>query len=443
MRRYLLVDETVVIERLVPGGHGMGRLRDGRPVFAEQAFTGDVLRLEGVEDRKSFVFARKFDVVTPANSRRTPPCSDCKRCGGCDWMWIDDGEQLRGKADLITQALERVGRIAAPGPIFVRPSPRTQRYRSRIRLQVKGGRVGFFARGSHELVEVSDCLVSSEEVWQLVRDLRQVVKEHPGAFVGVTHAEVRVLEGLATMQERASVHVSLSPSRSSAPKRKQMVSELRKALLPLESKAAVRIGPEATSVQGFFPVPDVRVLAPIGGFTQVNEPVNRQIVERVVAEATRVGAKRFLDLYCGSGNFSLPLLHRGLEGTGVEYSAEAIEMARRQADASGLNGRFIAQACDEYLRELREGATFDVVIVDPPRAGAKGVISELLRLRPPHLLMIACDPASLARDLGELVRGGYRLDVVEGFDMFPQTHHVETLAILRTDESPRLSEPAS
>ncbi len=440
MRRLVPLDETVVIEKMVPGGDGMGRLSDGRLVFAERAFVGDELRLRTVEDRKSFVFARNFEVKTPSPNRRAPACPDCEPCGGCDWMWIDEAEQRRAKADLIAQALTRTGRVAFPEPVLVHPAPRSLRYRSRVRLQVKEGKVGFFARGSHELVEVSDCLVSSEEVWWLVERVRDLVHQRPSAFVEVAHVEVRVFDGVTPPRERRSVHVSLGPGSTKSPR--PSTRALRAALRPLESEASVRVASEPIPPQSYSPMHGTTVRAPVGGFTQVNEAVNQELVQRVVSEVTRAGARRFLDIYCGSGNFALPLLHLGLSGIGVEQSVEAISAAQNEAKTCSLDGQFIARACDRYLLDLDAEARFDVVILDPPRAGARGVIPPLLRLRPALLLMIACDPVSLARDLGELVRGGYRIESVEGYDMFPHTHHVETLAILRVDESPRLSEPA-
>jgi 23S rRNA (uracil1939-C5)-methyltransferase len=441
VRRLIDVGELVTILKLVPGGQGMGRLVDGRPVFTTGAFPGDVIFVKNGEDRRSFVEAREYSIETKSPARVAPKCADCASCGGCDWMWISKAEQLRGKAEMIAQCLERIGKIDFKGPISVHPSPEEFSYRSRVRLQVLAGRVGFFARGSHELVEVKECSVSSSELWDLVGAVRKVVSIAPSAFSEVNYVEARVFAGARPLKERASVYFALF-QRPGAKAR--VSSALRAATRELRERALVAFSSEEAGIQAFVPSPGVEVGAPVGGFTQVNEGVNQMLVERVLAEVREVGARSFLDLYCGSGNFSLPLLLAGLSGVGVESSVSAISAARAQATKLGLPGKFVAEACATYLkRESPQRGSFDVVLVDPPRAGAKDCLGPLQRLRAPLLLMIACDPASLGRDLGELVRGGYRLRSIEGFDMFPQTHHVETLAILELDETARLSPPAS
>lgn len=441
MRRLLRVDQLVRIERLVPGGQGMGRLDDGRPVFVTGAFVGDQILLQTAEDQRSFVKARQYAVAEESPERVVPACAECTRCGGCDWMWINEAEQLRAKGDLIRQALERIGKLSVSESIEVHKSENTLRYRSRVRLQVKAGKVGFFSRGSHELIEVTDCKVSSEALWDLVGLIRRAVSAAPAAFFGVAHIEARVFDGGLLPSERASVYFSI---RETGKGSARVSEQLEAATSALRERALVRFSTEGPVVQSYSPSPGVTTRAPLGGFTQVNEAVNRLLVLRVLEEVKRKGSRRFLDLYCGSGNFSLPLLTQGLVGVGVEYSAEAVNAARAQAEKDGLPGAFHAEGCADYLARTRHApGSFDVVIVDPPRAGARDCVSHLLDLAAPLLLMIACDPASLARDLGELTRGGYRLLSVEGFDMFPQTHHVETLAILEGEQSARLSSPAS
>lgn len=428
----------------------MGRLSDGRPIFATGAFPGDVILVKNGEDRRSFVQAREFSIESTGPERVEPACADCATCGGCDWMWLSDAAQLRGKAEIISQCLERIGKVAFSDPIRVHPSPESLHYRSRVRLQVRAGRVGFFSRGTHELVEVEECFVSSRELWDLVRAVRKTVKAAPSAFSEVDYVEARVFRGDLPQAERASVYFALArpPGGRTRTSGARVPEGLRAATRELKERALVAFSGEEALVQTFASHAGVEagaeVGAPVGGFTQINEGVNQMLVERVLAEVRGAKARSFLDLYCGSGNFSLPLLSAGLSGVGVESSVEAIFAARAQAAKLGLPGKFVAESCATYLkRERLKPGAFDVVLVDPPRAGAKDCIAPLLQLGAPLLLMIACDPASLGRDLGELVRGGYRLRTIEGFDMFPQTHHVETLAILELDETARLSPPAS
>jgi 23S rRNA (uracil1939-C5)-methyltransferase len=431
---------AVRIETLVPGGRGMGRLEDGRPVFVSGAFPGDTVLLQEVVEKSSFAEARARELVVASPERVTPGCPVHALCGGCDWMALGASAQENHKLSLLSQALTRVGKIPLEGVPFVfHRSPQTLRYRSRVRLQVKDGRVGFFSPKSHELIEVEDCLVSSEPAWSVVQEVRKVVKESPLVFTPVAHVEVRVV---GHQLARANTSATFSPHpRGFSPSERAALSA---AVEPLRTQMSVRLGSEKGALQVYSPSPGVDVLAPVGGFTQVNEAINQLLVARVVEEAVKHGARSFLDLYCGSGNFAMPLLKKGLTGVGVEASAEAIFAAKTSARMQSLDGQFFAEPCDRYLREAsKQQRQFDLVVVDPPRAGAKGSIPHLIRLAPRLILMVSCDPATLARDLGPLVSSGYRLCSVEGFDMFPQTHHLETLAILTRDEFPRLSRPAT
>ncbi len=171
---------------------------------------------------------------------------------------------------------------------------------------------------------------------------------------------------------------------------------------------------------------------PGGGFNQVNWAVNQLLVQALLDGAQRASALSFCDLYCGAGNFSLPLLARGLVGLGIESSRSAIAAAKRAAKEQALpSARFIAGDVRVELERLARTDRFDLVVLDPPRSGARDVLSELIRRGPRHIAYCACDPVTLARDLRSLCDAGYSLEQVMGFDMFPQTHHFETLAWLR------------
>ncbi len=169
---------------------------------------------------------------------------------------------------------------------------------------------------------------------------------------------------------------------------------------------------------------------PASAFTQVNWAVNLELVDAVVRGARERGCRRFLDLYAGAGNFSLPLLAAGIQGTAIEHTVEAIQSAERTARARGLaGGTFLAGDVGLRLRRLAQARErFDLILLDPPRSGARDVLPWVIELRPANIAICACDPVTLARDLKTLARAGWRLDDVVGFDMFPRTHHVEALA---------------
>jgi 23S rRNA (uracil1939-C5)-methyltransferase len=169
----------------------------------------------------------------------------------------------------------------------------------------------------------------------------------------------------------------------------------------------------------------------VGGFAQINLEQNRRLLDAVISSAELKGNEWVLDLYCGMGNFSLSLARRSQQVWGVEDYPASIEMARRNAELNQIeNVAFYAQPAEGALQALSRETCFDLVLLDPPRAGAFAVMDELLAVPVPRVLYVSCDAQTLARDLKVLLNGGYRLISSQPFDMFPQTHHVESLSVL-------------
>jgi 23S rRNA (uracil1939-C5)-methyltransferase len=200
------------------------------------------------------------------------------------------------------------------------------------------------------------------------------------------------------------------------------------AALQCGRKATIEVlcgDPWLTTVVG---EPPLALRTAPGGFTQVNAQQNRALVSAVVAAAALDGTERVLDLFCGVGNFSLPLARRAAALVGVESFAPAVADAAANAARHGItNALFHAEPAEGAA--LRHGA-FDVVLLDPPRTGAYPVMRDLQQLRPRRILYVSCDPATLARDLLPLVHNGYRVSSSQPFDLFPQTWHVESLTVL-------------
>lgn len=414
-----------LVEKLVPGGDALVHLADGRVAFVTGAVPGDSIRPLAIEAKKGHVRVTRFEIVSPSEDRVSPPCPVAEACGGCDWMAIAGPAQLVHKERLLRSALERTGGVSGlPEPLPFTASEAALGYRSRVRFQVDGeGRIGFFARASHELVEIPSCAVASPEIDAALVTLRRVPREALAAF---SEIELRS----APEEPRLSVLLVPRVRFGAGPSLKAV-----KAKTPPSWAMAVR-GEESDDEAGVqrLPLPEgTHVAAVPGVFTQVNWGVNRALVEAVVAGARERGVKRFLDSYAGAGNFSLPLLASGMVGISVERDARAVECARRAAADLGLPAEgFVVGDAREKLRELaRRGEEFDLVLLDPPRSGAKDATSDVARLGAPTIALCSCDPVTLARDVANLAKHGYRLDGVRGFDMFPATHHLEALAWIK------------
>jgi 23S rRNA (uracil1939-C5)-methyltransferase len=350
----------------------------------------------------------------------TPSCIYAGGCGGCDWLHIDYAAQLRFKLGILRDALTRVGRVDPLPELEIVPSPEPLRYRNRIRVHLERSKIGFLARQSHDLIDVASCAVASPELDQCLGRFRVICSENSEIADRYLEAELRVVPG------GGRAVVRLVPRSSSAGSAAKGAS----VLAPLAGEFDVVVAGAPTAVtQRFALGSGLWLEPPADAFVQVNWKLNLALVEGVVAEAVTRGVRRFADLYAGAGNFTLPLLARGCSGVAVEGHESAAKAASQSVAAHGFAGEVLACDVVSGLRRLvREGRRFDLVILDPPRAGAREIIPLVRELAPTHLVYCACDPVTLARDLGELGNAGFRLDSARAYDMFPGTHHFETVA---------------
>ncbi|HVR19006.1 MAG TPA: RsmD family RNA methyltransferase [Polyangiaceae bacterium] len=390
----------------MPGGAGMCRLPDGSVGFVEGAYPGDTVKPLAIVRKKDYARATRFQLVQASPERVPAVCPVVDACGGCDWMKLERSAELREKASIVAQALERTGGVRLAAVPVVVTAGNELGYRSRVRLHVDdSGRVGFFARGTHTLVEVPGCPVAEPEVERGIACVRALASEAPGALARFESVEVRA-------SEQGALSFVVHPREAASPERAG-----RDEALVLERLRAY--GAATISRQG-------------AEFTQVNRAVNALLVAHVVDGALSRGVRTFVDLYSGSGNFAVPLARAGMMGVAVESDASAATHARERAEAEApgkltVLAKDVARGLVELSRAKR---TFDLAVLDPPRTGAKDALAGLAALEPRSIAYVACDPVTLARDLRVLGEKGWDLAGLTCFDMFPKTHHVETLVWL-------------
>jgi 23S rRNA (uracil1939-C5)-methyltransferase len=459
----------VVIEKLIPDGVALGRLNDGRVVMLNGAAPGDRVVLEEFSEKKGLIKAQRWALKLASSERVQPNCPVANECGGCDWMMLSEAEQRRSKLSLLQQALRRTAKIAeyTYAPLWV--GERRVGYRSRVRLQLVGGRIGFRRRSSHEVVEPAQCAVSEPALNEALARLRELVQKFPGALDAFSEVEMA-----ADSHGGVALHFELAEAGSSAAVSSAAVSSAAVSSAAVSSAAGARsavssaaLSPQSAAhalfaelatefqvshgevesgeppFQRFELVDGVYLLAPVGTFTQVNWEVNRAMIRELCAGVQQRGIGSFLDLYAGAGNFSLPLLAKGLKGVSVEAVRASAHAAREAARRQSLNGgRFWGRDARRAVEALeREQRRFDLVIIDPPRAGVKHGLLDMAALSSGWIALCSCNPVTLARDLRTLLDDGYELEAMQPFDMFPQTHHLETLAWLRVP--PRARPPAT
>ncbi|MDT7602693.1 MAG: rRNA (uracil1939-C5)-methyltransferase [Acidobacteriota bacterium] len=382
----------VEIERVVPGGAGMAHAR-GLTIFVPLAAPGDQLRVRVERVKGRVAFAALTEVVAAGRERVEPPCPYFGLCGGCDFQQLSYEAQLAAKVEIIRDCLRRIAHLTPPDEIPITPSPSAWHYRSRARWQhdARARHLGYYELASHRVVDVAECPVVVPELQGALARLREAV-----ASRATWSEEAREFEAVA-----GDDGVSLLP--------------------PLDDGDD---GERVRSIAG------ERYRFDAACFFQINHA----LLDALVHAATKDEAgEAAIDLYCGVGLFTLPLARRFARITGVEANPAAAAYARRNLSDARLTNAEIktAQVGAWLARRAQRRGSVDLLLLDPPRAGAEhGTIESVIALAPRRVVYVSCDPATLARDLRALTAGGYTLDSVTAFDMFPQTHHVETIARL-------------
>lgn len=398
------------------GPFAVGRL-DGKAVMVPNAAPGDLLEVTVVQERAGYLVARAEQVLIGGAARRTPPCPYLPRCGGCDWQQIAYSAQTRYKAEVIAATLNHALGLELNPANLIEPAPAEFGYRARIRFQTgRGGRLGFYEAGSRRLVEVEHCMVADAEI------------RMPHEFAA--EIECEEIEVVADRGREVLVaHLARAPRASVLERARRLVErDARIAGAVLRSARAREVVGEVSIAVALEPGLELEVDADL--FSQVNRAQNLKLVAAVMEMAGAQAGAHVLDLFCGAGNFSLPAARRGAAVMGVDAEALAVAAAARNAERLGLKrAEFAAMEAAELTRFLlRARYRADVVIMDPPRSGARELIEPLLRMRAARVIYVSCDVSTLARDLHALCAGGYRIAALRAFDFFPNTHHAEVVA---------------
>jgi 23S rRNA (uracil1939-C5)-methyltransferase len=414
----------LLIEKLVPGGLGLGRLADGIIVLVRYVLPGEKVLVHEVRRKKDYISATLKEVLSPSPDRIRPPCPVYGRCGGCDLQHAEPGAQIRLKKTILSESLQRAGGDMFSNPLLsIDPplaAPKQFGYRQRIRLQVdEAGNYGFFRPESHVIEPVSQCLLANNELNNVLKQLHS-----SDSFKSlITHCNA--FELLFDPGKNNSVML-LHFQRKPRPADCLLAADLQNTTDGLSAllMQVKEYGLYNPLTQNFPPGPPILwhtstidVLETklnfsweAGGFCQVNLEQNNTLINLVVELVASGPHKRILDLYCGYGNFSLPLAQLAEKVLGIDSQNAAIRSAQRNAEYAGsLNCRFEKnQVPTAALALIAAGETFETVILDPPRQGASEVMLLLPKLSADQIIYISCNPATLARDLTILLSAGYQ-----------------------------------
>ncbi len=430
--------DTIRIEKIIAGGAGLGRRADGKVILVPRTLPDETVRVRETRKFRGHSEGELVDILERSPDRVEPPCPMYGLCGGCDFQHIRAEAQIRIKGEIVTEALSRAGLAPEPGvrqPAVAAPQPFG--YRSRIRLKLsEAGGIGFYRSASNDLVELRSCPVAADPLNELLNRLLAtgIARRLKGDISEIELQHSPADDGLFLL---------LHPRRNKKPDPAALGShcmsrsELPPIYLAGGDRLALISGPSGQKTLrqavAYNRRHDTCVLrwSP-NCFSQVNAAQNQRLINHVLEAAAPLPGKQVLDLYCGMGNFSVPLACRGALVTGIELNPEAIAWARRNAEQAGP-GPHHFRAGD--VQTMLSNGTMspeppDIILLDPPRRGVGHPITRLADLGADKIIYVSCDPATLARDLALLVRNGYTLKNVTPFDMFPQTHHIETVALL-------------
>lgn len=431
-----MAEALVAIERMCYGGAGFGRVA-GKACFVPFSAPGDQARIRVVKEKRSYLEGEllELDVVSPL--RVDPPCPLFGSCGGCNWQHLPYQEQLKQKGEIFADSLSRIGRVQSDALLPVAPSANRFGYRSRIQLKLgrgKGGlALGFFRTGSHQIVDIgAGCPITDPLLNRIACEFRPVLAR-------LADWQALVQLDLARGDDDQAVAVLHFSGKNPA----RLIERLHSLRLELPSLSGLFLKSGAARIEPVFGVNALSYGVPAeffpgsrqmrlrfsrGGFSQVNYPQNLELIRTVWQWGAFTGSERVLDLYCGNGNISVPIAPYVAEVVGVEGYAPSIDDAVANARENEVgNASFkVSDASLAVARLAEKGERFDLVILDPPRAGAEAA-GEIARLRAEKIIYVSCDPATLSRDLALLCDRGYRVTRTRPVDMFPQTYHLESV----------------
>jgi len=438
---------VLAVDDLAFGGEGVGRV-DGYVVFVRGGVPGDRLRVKLVEARSRFGRAVIESVETPSPDRVEAPCAYFGRCGGCRLQHLSYPAQLAFKAKQVRDCLERIGGL---GEFAMRPilaAPDQYGYRNKMEFTVALGPViGLHQADRYDVVlDIERCWLQSDTMNRLLDELRREARARALSVYDQASGEgllrfVSLREGRRTGEVMVNI-VATTPDIEAlgalAERLAARVPATASVVLNVNAKkASVAVGTEEHLLLGRDHIREslggLAFQVSANSFFQTNTAQAERLFAVVEEACALEGGETVLDLYSGTGAISLLLARRCRRVYGVEVAAAAVADAVRNARENGIeNCTFLSGEVRHVLPTLmRDGVSAEVVVADPPRAGfhPKALLA-LAALAPARLVYVSCNPATLARDLGDLVRQGYRLEWVQPVDMFPQTPHIEAVARL-------------
>lgn len=384
-----------------------------KKVFIRGAAPGELVEAEILSEEKNLIHASLLNVIETNSERIAPPCPWFGTCGGCDLQYLSITAQREAKRQMVERGLQFQGKLTPREPVkLIGTDLPAYAYRRRISLHLnEQGEIGFYRSGSGDVVHIERCLLAEDTINAGLGLLKPLLQDIKSDVAGVT------------LEQNDGSLFCLFKLREDAvfpfPEFERAKSSLGNLIVERDSKVIFSQHEFIEEETAHFPA---------GHFSQVNEAANQVLIATVL---DLIHAAHITELYAGAGNFSIPLGQKGVKVDAVEADPLLIRRGLDLAEERGVSdkARFFEATCERYLRSNKVRGT---VLLDPPRSGAKPLLEHFRPEKVSYIVYVSCSLPTLTRDLKELVGKGYQLDSVRVLDMFSQTHHVETISVLKS-----------
>ncbi|MHB8231698.1 MAG: 23S rRNA (uracil(1939)-C(5))-methyltransferase RlmD [bacterium] len=453
--------ETIHIDSLAYGGYGVGRI-NSRVVFVNYAVPGDTLKIEIFGGRKSYAFGRIVEIITPSPKRITPVCKHFGICGGCNYLNMPYEEEIYWKTEIFKTEFKKnlgntpdirsviAGEAAIAGEAY--PSHRNialisdfengnyLNYRQKIGLKIYPPYIGFYKKLSHNVVDIGYCYLAKASVNELLKNVRNLLlsKNYKDTVLNKLAAVTLTDAGLKNIIFKFKNNIKNNILKNFT----EDVANNTGAdnvFFEFPAQKIIKYN-NAKNNNDYFILKDKKFSYDLPSFIQINKEQNENIIsiitdyiKNIIKNRGGIKFNNALDLYCGFGNITLFLESYANRITGVEAEGFSIKLGEKNIELNKIkNIKFIKSNVEDFLEKAnRENAEYDLVVLDPPRAGIKGLAPKAAKLKPSLVIYVSCDAATFLRDLKVFAEEGYEVNQINLVDMFPRTYHMEHIAFLK------------
>ncbi len=439
----------VAFEDLTHDGAGVAKV-NGFPIFVQNALPGESGQVKVIKVKKGYAFGKLIKHHTISEQRVEAPCPVYKQCGGCQLQHVSYEGQLQFKQKQVKDVMARIGHLPDVPVHSTLGMNDPWRYRNKAQVPVaerEGGLVaGFYQQRSHDIINMDACLIQQQANDDVVQAVKSICEKHGvSAYQEQKHKgslrHIMARYGLVT----GEIMVVIVTRTAELPNKKRIIEDIIEAVPNVKSivqnvnskRTNVILGNQTNVLWGeeyiYDYIGDVKFAISAKSFYQVNPEQTKVLYDKALEYANLTGEETVIDAYCGIGTISLFLAQKAKKVYGVEIVPEAIEDAKRNAELNGIhNSEFEVGEAEVVIPNwYKQGIKADVIVVDPPRKGCdEALLNTIIDMKPKKVVYVSCGPATLARDLAILEKGGYETVEVQPVDMFPHTTHVENVAVL-------------